>query len=557
MKKHPSLADLTSVRATRSKGPPPPTEKLQTTRRRKPTPPSKSTPAYTQTIVSNSHNTLFPQEHCSRENPPQSTPPPPIRIEPTVNMSEEERINKEINDRIELRMSGQLEEIAKSKTDLEALQQSIRQEREQLQQDKKDLEQAYNTKTQHHANMADIATALGAHKRNSHIREPSKFSKPTRGKTTHRWLKDYERYIRVRYPGEDHPKHISIAKYLDGTAFEWYSTQPHSTQDSYTKIAEGLLEHFKDRENDFKMETLEPFDSTLSTMEEWLKKAQNFFRETDTDIEAAIIQVATVLNKDFKEAIRIEGPTTWTALSKTLRMAYLNKKHQQQQVQKVRAVAHEDETQLAARLQRQEENLSKITDLLMQQQTQLEEQATIAAMGGARPKQPYTKPHTHPTPPTSHQELPSMPPNYRGRREDFDPDFTNKLKRARQLGYIPEGCRFKGKGADLDNLLRVGSLPPHHFVPFTPRYQQQPWQQQPQQQQPWQQQSPQQQWQQQTAPQQRLPQTRMAATTTTTTTYHATKPTTQQTMPDFQTMFNNYMKTMGTPQAAPRQPMGN
>ena len=131
---------------------------------------------------------------------------------------------------------------------------------------------------QYNKNMADIAAHIKP--KAVKVREPIKFSQPTRGLTTERWLKDYVRYIKCQYPGESHPLHITIALYLEGPAFEWYAAQSHETQDSFEMIKAGLIAHFKDKERSFKRQRLTPFDSQNHTMEDWITEVDPYFNET-------------------------------------------------------------------------------------------------------------------------------------------------------------------------------------------------------------------------------------------------------------------------------------
>ena len=303
--------------------------------------------------------------------------------------------------------------------------------------------------------------------------------------------------------------------------------QPTSIQDDYDLIKKGLIHHFKDVENDIKLLTLSPFDPTLHTMEEWLKDANTHFQNKGVDIEAAIIQVATVLNEDYREAIRAESPTTWASLCRALRCAYLYKKTS---THKVSSLSNNTlDPVIAAQLREKDRENEKLRDLLQKQQEVMETEHTVAAMGGGKPKPTYHKQAaapTHQSPPTDF----ALPPNYRGRREDFDINYVDNIRKARSMGLIPPTHRFKGGPKDIITLLQTGSLPPYHFKLIQSQQQQQQQRWRPQQQ-SWQPPQQQQQWPQQQQQLQRQPTPQ--------------NPTPQYTMAQLVSMMNDLTKTTG------------
>ena len=514
MQRQQSLSDLSIQRHTRSKGPAPVTP-LHPIRRKGPnTKDTKSTSTISKDTVRH-----FTPIHIIDTVPILQTiatttlPATPNRVEPIVNMAGDDAVELERQKELETRIAKQLEaQLATTKAELERL--------------KNDLEK-YNEKSQNEQSICDLASAISKANK-QHIREPAKFSKPDIKMSTKKWFGDLERYVRIMYPKGGHPLHVTCAYFLAGPAYEWYRMQPVSTQDDYDLIKKGLIHHFKDLENDIKLLTLTSFDPTLHTMEEWLKDANTHFQNKGVDVEAAIIQVATILNEDYREAIRVESPTTWAALSKALRSAYLYKKGPSH---KLSAMSGEStDPALAAKIREQDRELSKLRDILLKQQEVMETEHTVAAMGGGKPKPTYHK-HTATPPHQSPSADFSLPPNYRGRREDYDINFVPNIKKARALGLIPPTHRFKGGPKDIINLLQTGSLPPQHFVLIqSPQQHQQRWQPQQQQQQ-WPQQQQQQQWPQQQQQLQLQPTPQ--------------NPTPQYTMAQLVTMMSDLSKTTG------------
>ena len=540
MKRHQSLADLTSARTTRSKGPPPAQQPLPTTRRKK-------------------HNsrrlTLSSPALNTEVRPPSPTPLPPLdddlpqldgtlpdaqerrqpRPPPPNNMAGEDAANaaeEEFSRRVQAQVDKHLEEIR----------------RQAKEEQKRQLAEWQTRKQEDKCALQELASAINKNNDKEHIRKPAKFSNPIPTMSCNRFFKDYEKYIARRY-NDNTALPVYLSQFLSGEALEWYNLQKDNVQDEYDSVKKALKAQFEDMEKDIKLQTLTQFDPSLHNMEDWINGANKYFMSRDCTPEQAMLLATGAVPQDFKDAIKAAAPKNWSKLQKCLKEAYIFFNKTTMPEHKVRQIATQETEKtnpaIFRKMAEQDNAIQQLNALLKDQKLlneQLQEEHQLNVMGAGKPKPNYKPPQNNTSAPQYNTSAPqnSIAPtptpnttrtfngvpvstNYIGPMTSYDPNYVTKIKEARSRNLIPEG-RFKGKPADLDRILASGQ--PQQSTWQQP--QQQPWGQQQQLQQSTWQQPQQQPWgQQQQQPQQstwQQPQTAMGTTTTTTTptTYMAT-----------------------------------
>ena len=532
MKRHQSLADLTSARTTRSKGPPPIQQPLPTTTRRtknssrrltlsspalntKVRPPSP-TPSRTPSPPLQDALPQLDGALQDVQNPPQRTPPP------QNNMAEEE-----FSRRVQEQVDKHLEEIrheAKEEQRRQAAEWQTRKE-----EDKSVLQ--------------ELASAINKNNDKEHIRKPAKFANPIPTMGCNRFFKDYEKYITKKYD-DNTALSVYLSQFLSGEALEWYNLQKDHVQDDYDSVKKALKAQFEDMEKDIKLQTLTQFDPSLHNMEDWVSKANKYFMSRDCTSEQSMLLATGAVPQHFKDAIKAAAPKNWSKLQKCLKEAYIFLNSAAMPEHKVRQIAEEltekSNPAIFRKMAEQDNAIQQLNELLVKQKLlneQLQEEHQLNVMGAGKSKTNYKPPQNNTPAPHNNTSAPQYnasapqynvnPPtatpnnirtfngvpvstNYIGPMTSYDPNYVVKIKEARSRYLIPEG-RFKGKPADLDRILASGQ-PQQPQPTWQPQHQ--PWGRQQttwqQPQQPWGQpqqpawQQPQQPWtqQQQQAPQQ-------------------------------------------------------
>ena len=371
-----------------------------------------------------SPNEENPEEVTPPELPPPRLPTPPLDPPPSATMQMEE-LKKRVDEMVKAQWAIQEAEldIRRQQLNDDRIKMLADMERRQIAMDQDATERAKACTSM----MKDTGSALAniTPKANEEVRKPSKFGKPTLGSTTKVFFQDYERYVRGWKPLVPDATAIYLSQFLQGDALAFYDRQSPDIKDTYNDIKEAVLQYFQEEEEELTDTTVKPFDPKKQTIGEYLKEVKEFFSAKKVTDEEAINNLKLTMKGEFKEAITIHKPKTWTDLGRWLRNAQSSNKttHGLQAMMEV-APQILDSYSLPLRQQMEE-----MQALLKESK---ETQETVAAMGGGKPVYYKAAKTEHvgkyPTLPPGHV----INPKYNGPPEKYDPYFLDKVRARKQ-----------------------------------------------------------------------------------------------------------------------------
>ena len=485
-----------TTRSSRSRGlpdtetsPPPPTEAEETPARPPPAPPRPPPPA-------------------PPRPPPPPPPLPPRRAPPRQEADARDQLEegRRHQRRDHQRTAMAAEEAAALKANIEAIvkqqmeeeragmddeRRAIRQERDAMRIELETLQKKLvETAEQREGKATDALEMMSKQWQHMNLegqkdmRKPTPFSQPTLSNPTEKFFKDYERYIKLWKPKSAKAPAVYLPTCLSGAALTCYDRQATDTKDDYVMMKKEITDFFQEQQEDLELQTLQPFDSSKQTMNEYLQEAKDFFTAKGIPEKQSLQDLKMCLKGDLQSALMVHKPKTWVEAGKWLRYTYnLTKPCSVQAVMEATpALLDSFSEPLTTRLAAIEEEIKNARE---------SRQESVAAMGGSRPQF-----HKQPSAPTNQTgKYPPLPighvinKNYTGRPEDYDPTFLDKVK-ARKAAAKAEAARKAAAApqpptqpqyAQQQQQMQYAGPPPmhqqyqYHNPYYNPYYQQPPW----------------------------------------------------------------------------------
>ena len=370
---------------------------------------------------------------------PRHQPPHPPPAPPPAAMASKEEEAASLKANIELIVKHQLEE---ERQGMDDERRAIRQERDAMKAEMDILQQkvvdAAKEREGKATNALEMMTKQWQHIRpegERDMRKPTPFSQPTLSNPTEKFFSDYERYIKLWKPNSIRATAVYLPTCLSGAALTCYDRQPTDTKDDYSKMQKEIKEFFQEQQEDLELQTLQPFDASKQTMNEYLQEAKDFFTAKGIPERQSLQDLKMCLKGDLQSALMVHKPKTWIEAGKWLRYTYnLTKPCSVQAViEATPAILDSFSGPLNTRLAAIEVEMKNARE---------ERQETVAAMGGSRPQYnrqsatPTQQPGNYPTLPPGHV----INKNYTGRPEDYDPGFLERVK-ARKAAQRAEAAK--------------------------------------------------------------------------------------------------------------------
>ena len=398
---------------TRSQGPPPaPPPPALPKRRAKPKGPHKRDSSATR--LPRAPTTHTPQPQVSQD----STNMEAMTAELT------KRVEEEVRHALETERADRDEERKRMEDSIKALQLK--------------LDTAPETQeTLTNRTLKEVTKALQKmHPRDEELRKPTVFREPTSKRSSSKFFINYERYCTMRFPNNPEAKAQYLSTYLDGKALNFYDRQEVAVKDDYLAIKAKIIEHFLEKEDELKMETLRPYDSSIS-IDEYLEEANEFFLSKGREVSQAISDLQMRLPANLQRAITIHKPKTWSDTVRWVRAQAITPTSTTPAADQGALQAMVDATLMKAAptfIGHCDESLEKKLAAIKQKMARAEEEeaeGTLAVMGGGRST--YT-PRSTTTTKEGYRNIPEghvINQNYKGPPGSYDPFFIAKVRAKR------------------------------------------------------------------------------------------------------------------------------
>jgi len=431
--------------------------------------PDASTAEPTRLQIDVSVSRILPADNTETQ-PPRSPSPP--HNDP--NMAEQ--IEKELRERVDKMVQDKLE----------AEKEQIQADRDQLAQDKEKmftemqelrvaLQREHEQKNTDYEGILRQTTKLGGKvKTNEDIRKPSAFHQPSLATTTDVFFADYERYIKEWKPTIVKALATHLPTYLAGDAGAFYHRQSPAVKDDYEDIKDSILQYYHDSQEEIKGREIGDYNPSKQTVNEYLQTAKEFFKAKGIKDPEAIQQLQLRMKGEFKAAMLIHKPKTWTELSRWLRNAHSSSTS----THSVAAIMEIAPGLVSECNKPMREQMEAMIEEMRKNNKEASE--SLAAMGSVRPN--TTKAARTPNV-GNYPDLPEdhkINANYTGPKERYDPLYIEKV-RARKEKQRKKEIEEAAEAMFQKHLKERGEQPPpkqQQQQQPPPQYQNYPQQQQ-------------------------------------------------------------------------------